>query len=88
VSWWCLNAKPSGTEMATLVTERPAFKEKLFQESVAQLHAAFRAPDYPDQTATPAKPDLHPGNDEHEQARNAAYTVVSEVIGTLKKHLW
>jgi len=90
VSWWSLNAKPSGTEVAALVTERPAFKQELFQESVAQLHAAFRAPDYPgpDGYAREKHPDLQPGNDEYEQARNAAYTAVSEVIETLKKHLW
>jgi hypothetical protein len=90
VSWWCLNAKPSGTEVATLVTERAAFKQELFQESVAQLHTAFRAPDYPgpDGYAREQHPDLQPGNDEYEQARNAAYTVVSEVIEILKKHLW
>ncbi len=90
VSWWCLNARPSGAEVAALVTERPAFKQELFQESVAQLHAAFRAPDYPgpDGYAREKHPDLQPGDEEYEQARNAAYTVVSEVIEILKKHLW
>jgi hypothetical protein len=90
VSWWCLNAKPSGTDVAALVTERVAFKQELFQESVAQLHAAFRAPDYPgpDGYAREKHPDLQPGNEEYEQARNAAYTVVSEIIEILKKHLW
>jgi hypothetical protein len=89
VSWWCLNAKPSGAEVAALVTERPAFNQELFQESVAQLHAAFRAPDYPgpDGYAREEHPDLQPGDEEYEQARNAAYTVVSEVIEILKKHL-
>ncbi|HTW41554.1 MAG TPA: hypothetical protein VMD79_04525 [Solirubrobacteraceae bacterium] len=90
VSWWCLNAKSSGAEVAALVTERPAFNQELFQESVAQLHAAFRAPDYPgpDGYAREEHPDLQPGDEEYEQARNAAYTVVSEVIEILKKHLW
>lgn len=90
VSWWCLNARPSGMDVAALVTERPAFKQKLFQESVAQLHAAFRAPDYPgpDGYAREKHPDLQPGNEEYEQSRNAAYTVVSEVVEILKKHLW
>jgi hypothetical protein len=90
VSWWCLNSRPSGTEVAALVTKRPAFKQELFQESVAQLHAAFRAPDYPgpDGYAREKHPDLQPGDDEYEQARNAAYTVVSEVIEILKKQLW
>jgi hypothetical protein len=90
VSWWCLNAKPSGAEVAALVTERPAFNHELFQESVAQLHAAFRAPDYPgpDGYAREKHPDLQPGDEEYEQARNGAYTVVSEVIEILKKHLW
>jgi hypothetical protein len=90
VSWWCLNAQPSGAEVAALVTERPAFKRELFQESVAQLHAAFRAPDYPgpDGYAREKHPALRPGNEEYEQARNAAYTVVLGVIEILKKHLW
>jgi hypothetical protein len=30
-----MNARPSGMDVAALVTERPAFKQKLFQESVA-----------------------------------------------------
>jgi hypothetical protein len=90
VSWWCLNAKPSGTEVATLVTERIAFKQELFQESVAQLHAAFRAPDYPgpDGYAHEKHPDLRPCDEEYEQARNAAYAAVSEVVEILKKQLW
>jgi len=90
VSWWCLNARPSGAEVATLVTERAAFKQELFQESVAQLHAAFRAPDYPgpDGYAREKHPDLRPGDEEFERARNAAYAVVSEVVGILKEHLW
>ncbi len=90
VSWWCLNARPSGAEVSALVTERPAFKQELFQESVAQLHAAFRAPDYPgpDGYAREKHPDLQPGDEEYEQARNAAYVVVSEVVGILKAQLW
>jgi hypothetical protein len=90
VSWWCLNARPSGLEVAALVTERPAFKQELFQESVAQLHAAFRAPDYPgpDGYAREKHPDLQSGDEEYEQARNAAYTVASEIIDILKQHLW
>lgn len=90
VSWWCLNARPSGAEVATLVTERPAFKQGLFQESVAQLNAAFRAPDYPgpDGYAREKHPDFQPGDEAYEQARNTAYTVVSEVLGILKAQLW
>ncbi len=90
VSWWCLNARPSGMDVAALVTERPTFKHSLFQESVAQLHAAFRAPDYPgpDGYAREKHPDLQPGNEEYEQARNAAYTVVSEVVEILRRYLW
>lgn len=90
VSWWCLNAKPSGTEVATLIADRPAFKQELFQESVAQLHAAFRAPDYPgpDGYAHEKHPDLQPGDEDYEQARNAAYVVVSEILGILKAQLW
>lgn len=90
VSWWCLNTRPSSTEVATLVTERPAFKQELFQESVAQLHAAFRAPDYPgpDGYAQERYPNLRPDDEEYEQARNAAYLVVSGVVGILKEQLW
>jgi hypothetical protein len=90
VSWWCLNARPSGAEAAALVTERPAFKQDLFQESTAQLHAAFRSPDYPgpDGYARERHPDLQPGDEEYEQARNAAYTVVSEVVEILEQRLW
>jgi hypothetical protein len=90
VSWWCLNARSSGAEVAALVTERPAFKQGLFQESVAQLHAAFRAPDYPgpDGYAREKNPDLQPGDEEYELARNAAYTVVWEIVEILEKHLW
>jgi len=90
VSWWCLNARPSGTEVATLIADRPAFKQELFQESLAQLHAAFRAPDYPgpDGYAREKHPDLQPGDEEYERARNAAYVVVSEILGILKAQLW
>lgn len=90
VSWWCLNARPSAAEVAALVTKRLAFRQDLFQESVAQLNAAFRAPDYPgaDGYAREKHPDLQPGDEEYEQARNAAYAVVSEVVEILKKQLW
>lgn len=90
VSWWCLNVRPSGAEVAALVTERTAFKHELFQESVAQLNAAFRAPDYPgpDGYAREQHPDRQPGDEEYEQARNAAYAVVSGVVEILKKRLW
>lgn len=47
VSWWCLHAAGTPEEVAQRVIERPSFKAGLFQESVAQLRAAFRAPDYP-----------------------------------------
>jgi hypothetical protein len=74
---------------------------------VAQLHAAFRAPDYPGPdgyarekhpvgaavcsgpgAARCSHPDLQPGDEEYERARNAAYVVVSEVLGILKAQLW
>jgi hypothetical protein len=42
----------------------------------------------PDGYAREKHPDLQPGNEEYEQARNAAYTVVSEVIEILKQRLW
>jgi hypothetical protein len=62
-------------EVAALVTERPAFKQELFQESVAHLHAVFRAQDYPGPGgyAREKHPDLRPGDEEYERARNAAY---------------
>ncbi len=90
VSWWCLNAGRSSTEVAALITDRPAFKWEIFQESVAQLGAAFRAPDYPgaDGYAREMHPDLQPNDEEYEQARNAAYAAVSEVVEILKERLW
>ncbi len=90
VSWWCLNAKPSAAEVAALIIEQPAFKHPLFPESVAQLDAAFRAPDYagPDGYAREAHHDLRPGDDEFDQARNTAYAVVSDVLTRLKARLW
>jgi hypothetical protein len=83
-------AGPSGAEVAALVTERAASKQELFQESVAQLGAAFRAPDYPgpDGYARLKHPDLRPGDEEFERTPNAAYAIVSEVIEILTKNLW
>jgi hypothetical protein len=90
VSWWCLNGGASSEDVAQLVIERPAFKEELFQESVALLQEAFRARDYPgpDGYASETHPDLAPGDDDYELARNRAYQRVSEIVEILKKNLW
>lgn len=90
VSWWCLNARRTPEEVAGLVTERPAFKDAVFQESVAQIEASFGAPDYvgPDGYAREKHPDRTPGDDVYEQARNSAYHAVSSVIAILKERLW
>ncbi len=90
MSWWSLNAKPSGAEVAAFVTERPAFNQDLFQESVRNYTLRFALPTTPDQTVTHAKstPSFSPADEEYEQTRNVAYTVVSEVVELLRKHLW
>lgn len=90
VSWWCLNAKQTREEVAQLVRERPSFFDSLFQESVAQLQAAFKEPDYPGPHgyAREKNPQLAPGDQAFDEDANAAFLAVSAVIKDLKDHLW
>lgn len=90
VSWWCLNAAEAAGDVAQLIIDRPCFSDELFPESIALLRRAFRAPDYPGPTgyAAEAHPDLEPGDDGYELARNLAYSKVSEVLALLKANLW
>lgn len=90
VSWWCLNAAGSPEAVADKVTARPAFSDDLFQESVALLLKAYKAPDYPGPTGYAAEkhPDLGSGDDAFERARNEAYLVTSQVLEILRGRLW
>lgn len=90
VSWWCMNASDDFERLARLVTERAAFKDPYFQESVALLKKAFRAPDYPGPTgyAREMNPDAEPGEGPFEADRNAAYLAVSDLIEVLLAKLW
>jgi hypothetical protein len=90
ISWWCLNAKPEPREVAELVIERDAFKDPYFQESVALLEKAFKAPDYPgpDGYARVRHPRLDPGDALYGEDRNAAFLAVSELVKFLKPALW
>lgn len=83
-----MNEQPD--EVAQQVLTRPSFREPLFQESVAQLEHGFRSPDYvgPDGYASELLPDLGPGDEAYERARNEAYARVSAVVGILKENLW
>jgi hypothetical protein len=91
VSWWCLHAGATADDVAELVITRAAFKNELFPESVAQLEAAFRAPDYPGPNGYAREllsGDYQTGDPEYEQARNEAYLRVSQVVERLKQNLW
>lgn len=90
VAWWCLNAAPTPQEVAALVTSRPAFQDKLFQEAVAELRRAFAEPDYPgpDGYARELLPDAAPGDADFEEARNRAFAATRPVIDELHKKLW
>lgn len=90
VSWWCMNASDDVARVARLVTERAAFKDPYFQESVALLRKAFRAPDYPGPTgyAREMNPGAEPGESPFEADRNAAYLAVSDLIEILLAKLW
>ncbi|HEX7290117.1 MAG TPA: hypothetical protein VF250_03225 [Conexibacter sp.] len=90
VAWWCLNAAARPMDVAELVLTRPAFAHPLFQESVALLQRAFRAPDYPgpDGYARELHPHLEAGDELYELARNAAYASVAAVIELLVPRLW
>lgn len=90
ISWWCLQAGASAEEVADLVTARPAFKDPYFQESVAKLEAAFRAPDYvgPDGYARERFRTQGPGDSAYDAARNTAFLRVSQVVSLLRERLW
>ncbi len=90
ISWWCAHAAPSPEEVVRLVVDRPAFKDPYFQESVAKLEAAFRAPDYvgPSGYAKERNPSLGPGDRAYDTDRNSAYATVSAVVRGLRDELW
>ena len=90
ISWWCMHAGSSPEEVAGLVTSRPAFRDPYFQESVAKLESAFRAPDYvgPDGYARERNRHLSPGDAVYDTDRNAAYAAVSRVVQRLRDELW
>lgn len=90
ISWWCLNADSNAAAVAEQVLERPTFKDPFFQESVTLLEKGFRAPDYvgPTGYAEEKHPNLAPGDEVYEQARNEAFAAVSELVQILKSNLW
>lgn len=90
VSWWFLNAADSSDAVAEIVIQRKAFKEELFQESVAQLQAVWKSPKGlgPDGYAREKFPALEEGDHEFDIARNEAYSRGSQVIEILRSSLW
>jgi hypothetical protein len=90
ISWWCLHAASSAEEVAAVVTARPRFEDPYFQESVAKLESAFRAPDYvgPSGYARERTPNLSPGDGAYDSDCNAAYAIVSGVVRRLRDGLW
>ena len=90
IAWVCLNAKPNELEVAQMVIERPAFKDPYFQESVAILKSAFKAPDYPgpDGYAREEHPELDRDDESYRRARNDAYLAVSKVVEAFEGKLW
>jgi len=90
VSWWCIQAAPTFDQVARLVTDRPAFKDEYFPQSVAILQKAFKSPEHPGPSgyARETNPRLGPGDDAYEQDRNTAYRAVSEVVRLLHRDLW
>ncbi len=90
VTWWCLKAANSPTEVAELVIERPAFRDDLFPEAVAELRRAFKNPDAPGPHGYAAETcqDLKSGDDDYDRARNEAYSSVSAVVDELAARLW
>jgi len=90
VAWWCLHAAPSPRDVAQIVIARPAYRDDLFPEAVAELRRAFKSPDAPGPHgyATEMHPDLEPGDRAYDLARNSAFATVSEVVDELAKHLW
>ncbi|HEY2056083.1 MAG TPA: nucleotidyl transferase AbiEii/AbiGii toxin family protein [Solirubrobacterales bacterium] len=90
VSWWCIHAAPDPDVVARLVTERDAFRNEYFQESVALLMRAFRAPDYPGPSgfANEENRGADPSDAAFAEARNLAYAAVSPVLDRLRDALW
>lgn len=90
VSWWCINAKSTPEDVAQLVLDRPAFADPYFQESVAKLAKAFRAPTYvgPSGYAQERNPNRGPGDSAFDEDRNRSFVAVSAVIEVLRANLW
>lgn len=90
IAWWCLNAAASPEEVAKIVIDRHAFKDPLFPESVHQILKAFKERDYPGPSgyASETHPDLSPGDDAFELARNEAFARVAAVAELLREKLW
>jgi hypothetical protein len=90
VSWWCIHAKSTPEEVAQLVLERPAFRDPYFQESVAKLAKAFKAPTYvgPSGYAAERNPNSSPGDAAFDEDRNRAFVAVSAIIEVLRANLW
>lgn len=90
VAWWAINAADSPKAVADMVVARPAFKNEIFPEAVAELQRAFKTADAPGPHgyATELHPELEPGDDAYDRARNEAYSVVTAVVEELKKNLW
>jgi len=90
VAWWCLNAAPTSKAVAEIVLARPAYRNELFPEAVAQLRRAFKTPDAPGPHgyATETHPDRKPGDRDYDLARNEAFVAVSTVVNELAASLW
>jgi len=84
------NETKDGYDVAQIVTARPAYRDDLFPEAVAELQRAFKSPDAPGPHgyATEMHPDLEPGGREYDLARNTAFATVSAVVAELAKRLW
>jgi hypothetical protein len=90
VAWWCLHVAPNPDDVAQIVIPRPAYRDELFPEAVAELQRAFKSPDAPGPHgyATEMHPDLEPGDRDYDLARNLAFAAVSAVVEELRKSLW
>lgn len=90
VSWWCLNAGASAEAVAELVINRPAFRDELFQESVAELASAFKSPEHhgPRGYGSEVEPEATRDVEAHARACNEAYLRVSGVIAALRARLF
>lgn len=90
VAWCCIHIDDDPAVVAGKVIEREAFKDEYFQESVATLLGAFKAPDYigPSGYADEEHPEEGPGDQVYEEARNLAFSAVRPVLEGLKAALW